>query len=176
MSDARHRMAVEFQMGLGRKIPDEATTDGFRDDNHRAHCAAIILEEAFELVEALGCRVHAKGSREVLTAGSVDVSIDRRGTFDIVEAAHELGDVAYASETVSISLGIVLSDVFTELHRSNMSKILPDGTLLRHPRRNHDPRYRHPDIAAVIGAGPAPGSTCGDDQPGLGAEAEGPAA
>lgn len=152
VADARHAMAVEFQRRLGRKIPDAPTTDGFRDDEHRAHCAAIVLEEAFEFVAALGCRVHTKGSREVLDGHAIEVSVDaKRDGFDIVDAAHELGDVAYASETVSISLGVNLSDVFAELHLSNLTKITEDGKLLRHPVKNGYEQYRPPNIAAAIG-------------------------
>ncbi len=48
---------------------------------------------------------------------------------DLYAVADALGDLAYVLFGASVSFGIDLEKVFNEIHRSNMTKIWPDGTV-----------------------------------------------
>ncbi|MGW8180765.1 MAG: pyrophosphohydrolase domain-containing protein [bacterium] len=47
---------------------------------------------------------------------------------DFVAVADALGDLAYVVYGAAISIGIDLDSVVDEIHRSNMTKLNPDGT------------------------------------------------
>lgn len=151
--------AFKWQMALGREVPSEPTTSSMEERmpdgrSLRLAHARVLLEEAFEAVEALGCCVHARGSREVLTSGSITVEDDGRrvGPPDLERIAHELTDVAYITETTAVMYGLPTDRLFAAVHQANMTRILPDGTLLRHPSRNRHEQYRAPDIRGIIEA------------------------
>jgi predicted HAD superfamily Cof-like phosphohydrolase len=46
---------------------------------------------------------------------------------NLVEMADALADVIYVALGAAVSLGIDLEPVFQEVHRSNMTKVWPDG-------------------------------------------------
>lgn len=48
---------------------------------------------------------------------------------DMVEMADALADLAYVVFGAAVTLGINLQPIFQEVHRSNMTKIWPDGTV-----------------------------------------------
>jgi NTP pyrophosphatase (non-canonical NTP hydrolase) len=49
----------------------------------------------------------------------------------IEEHAQELGDSVYVAYYRAVLLGVDLDKVIAEIHRANMSKIQPDGSVLR---------------------------------------------
>jgi predicted HAD superfamily Cof-like phosphohydrolase len=71
---------------------------------------------------------------------------------DIVEVADALGDLLYVVYGAALEWGIPLDAVFTEIHRSNMTKVWPDGTV--HYREDgkvlKPPSYSPANIAAVL--------------------------
>lgn len=75
---------------------------------------------------------------------------------DIVEVADALADVVYIAYGSALTYGIDLDAVIREVHRSNMSKLGPDGR----PVMREDGKvlkgddYSPPDIAAVLAAQP----------------------
>jgi predicted HAD superfamily Cof-like phosphohydrolase len=142
-------MAIEWQTALGRDVPHAPTLDSLDDHGRIAH-AKVLLEEAIELIEALGLAIHTTGSREVITRGSLEVSTDPRRDVNLPEAAHETTDVLYITETLGVMLGLPTDRLFEEIHQSNMTRILPDGTLLRHPKVNHSDQYRPPKIEEIL--------------------------
>lgn len=75
---------------------------------------------------------------------------DRR---DLVEIADALGDMVYVIYGTAIAYGIDLDAVIAEIHRSNMSKLAADGTVVRREDGKvlKGPDYFKPDIAAVLG-------------------------
>lgn len=89
---------------------------------------ALIDEEHSELVDAVAAR-------------------------DLVAIADALADIVYVAYGTALSYGIDLDAVLAEVHRSNMSKLGPDG----HPLRRADGKamkgeaYRPPDVAGVLG-------------------------
>jgi len=50
---------------------------------------------------------------------------------NLVEMADALADVIYVALGAAVSLGIDLAPVFEEVHRSNMTKVWPDGQVRR---------------------------------------------
>lgn len=73
----------------------------------------------------------------------------RRG--DLVEIAHELADVVYATYGTAISYGIDLDAVLAEIHKANMTKLDADGRPIeRDGKVQKSDQYRPPDVAGVI--------------------------
>jgi predicted HAD superfamily Cof-like phosphohydrolase len=73
-------------------------------------------------------------------------------TDNLVEIADAIGDIIYIAIGAAISYGIPIDEVFTEIHRSNMSKLDAHG----HPIHREDgkvvkgPNYVPPDIAPIL--------------------------
>ncbi len=74
--------------------------------------------------------------------------------YDTVEIADALGDQLYILLGTIVKHGMqhVIVDVFNEIHRSNMSKLGPDGEpILREDGKIlKGPGYFPPDIASII--------------------------
>ncbi|CAM5367648.1 Putative HAD superfamily Cof-like phosphohydrolase OS=Streptomyces griseomycini OX=66895 GN=FHS37_002447 PE=4 SV=1 [Streptomyces griseomycini] len=92
-----------------------------------AHRGELLAEEAAEVAEV-----------------SVDGPLDR--------LAHELADVVYVAYGTALVHGIDLDAVIAEIHRSNMTKLGPDGRISRRAdgkvlKGDH---YEAPDVAAVL--------------------------
>lgn len=71
---------------------------------------------------------------------------------NIVEIADALGDMMYVICGTALCYGIDLDAVFTEIHRSNMSKVPPDGVVQRRADGKilKGPTYEPPNIARVL--------------------------
>jgi predicted HAD superfamily Cof-like phosphohydrolase len=72
---------------------------------------------------------------------------------DLALLAKELSDLRYVIEGSELEFGIPGDAVYAEVHRSNMSKLGPDGR----PVRRHDgkvlkgPNYREADVLTAMG-------------------------
>lgn len=73
---------------------------------------------------------------------------------DLVAVADALGDLLYVVYGTGVEHGIDLIPVFTEIHRSNMSKLGADGKpVLRDDGKIlKGPDYSPPNLAAVVAA------------------------
>lgn len=92
-----------------------------------AHRGELLAEEAAEVAEV-----------------SVKGPLDR--------LAHELADVVYVAYGTALVHGIDLDEVIAEIHRSNMTKLGPDGSVSRRAdgkvlKGDH---YEAPDVAGVL--------------------------
>ncbi|MFI6349515.1 MazG nucleotide pyrophosphohydrolase domain-containing protein [Streptomyces sp. NPDC050560] len=90
------------------------------------HRARLLAEEAAEVAE--------------VATGPLD------------KLAHELADVVYVAYGTALVHGIDLDAVIAEIHRANMTKVAPDGTVARRAdgkvlKGGH---YRAPDVAGVL--------------------------
>ncbi|MEU6352539.1 MazG nucleotide pyrophosphohydrolase domain-containing protein [Streptomyces sp. NPDC047072] len=88
-------------------------------------------------------RLLAEEAAEVAEV-AVDGPLDR--------LAHELADVVYVAYGTALVHGIDLDEVIAEIHRSNMTKLGPDGEVSRRAdgkvlKGDH---YEAPDVAAVL--------------------------
>jgi predicted HAD superfamily Cof-like phosphohydrolase len=99
----------------------------------------LIAEELEELGEAVGVNVR-------VDIADSDARYD--GQADIVAAADALADLEYVSKGSAVTWGIPLSEVFDEVHRSNMTKVgggrRADGKILK------PATYSPPQIGRVL--------------------------
>lgn len=66
--------------------------------------------------------------------------------------AHELADVVYVAYGTALVHGVDLDAVIAEVHRSNMSKLGPDGSVSRRADGKvlKGEHYAAPDVAGVL--------------------------
>lgn len=100
----------------------------------------LITEEYEELTEAI---VHLEDTRLNLTSSTLEEAKE--------EVAKEMADVLYVIYGTADELGIPVQQVFAEVHKSNMSKVWPDGTV-----RYNDygkvlkpDNYKKPDLSFI---------------------------
>ena len=103
------------------------------------HRRTLLNEEAGEAAEAL------TELAEVLRAGGDPTAAYRA-------VAKELADVLYVTYGAANTLGIDLPAVFVEVHRSNMSKLDPDGRVVRRADGKvlKGPSYRPPVLDDLV--------------------------
>ncbi|WP_338895750.1 MazG nucleotide pyrophosphohydrolase domain-containing protein [Streptomyces sp. TG1A-60] len=124
MSSSPARLVREFHRALDL---DARTTPTEVSPELAAHRGELLAEEAAEVAE-------------VAVYGPLD------------RLAHELADVVYVAYGTALVHGIDLDAVIAEIHRSNMTKLGPDGRVARRPdgkvlKGDH---YRAPDVSAVL--------------------------
>ncbi|QOV43432.1 MazG nucleotide pyrophosphohydrolase domain-containing protein [Streptomyces chromofuscus] len=92
-----------------------------------AHRAELLAEEAAEVAE-------------VAVTGPLD------------KLAHELADVVYVAYGTALVHGIDLDAVIAEIHRSNMTKLGPDGQVVRRADGKvlKGEHCEAPDVAGVL--------------------------
>ncbi len=66
--------------------------------------------------------------------------------------AHELADVVYVAYGTALVHGVDLDAVIAEIHRSNMTKIGPDGQMARRADGKvlKGEHYEAPDVTGVL--------------------------
>jgi len=92
----------DFHQAFGQRIGDKPE---FPDDDERKLRVKLLREEV----------------REYMDGESFN---------DLVEVADALADIIYIACGTAVSYGIPLDDIFAEVHRSNMAKLV-DGKVLR---------------------------------------------
>ncbi|MER6154450.1 MazG nucleotide pyrophosphohydrolase domain-containing protein [Streptomyces sp. NPDC001868] len=124
MSSSPARLVREFHRAFGL---DARTAPTEVAPELAAHRGELLAEEAAEVAEV-----------------AVDGPLDR--------LAHELADVVYVAYGTALVHGIDLDAVIAEIHRSNMTKLGPDGRVARRDdgkvlKGDH---YVAPDVSAVL--------------------------
>ena len=70
---------------------------------------------------------------------------------DLVEIADALADIIYIACGTAVSYGIPLDDVFAEVHRSNMAKLVDGKVIRREDGKVQKPEgWTAPDIRSVL--------------------------
>lgn len=112
----------------------------------------LVIEEAFEFVEACVCEEDRRATREVLEVFLEAISKSVELDPDLVEIADALADLDYVVAGTRLAYGIPRKPVADEVHRSNMAKA-PDGKVYRdaHNKVSKPPGWTPPDIAGVLG-------------------------
>lgn len=109
---------------------------------------ALILEEAAELAEAMGY-----DGEIVRDATDIMFEVGTVQHGDLVPAIDALGDLEYVVNGAAIEYGVHLPTAVEEIHRSNMTKLGPDGK----PIYREDGKilkgedYEPPNIARALG-------------------------
>jgi predicted HAD superfamily Cof-like phosphohydrolase len=121
----------------------------------------MVLEMVREFHEKFGCETNHKLGPpshktqllriRLLTEETTELLV-ALGDQDLVEIADGLADLVYVVAGTALAYGIPLDRVFVEVHRSNMTKVWPDG--LVHKREDgkvlKPPGYSPPNIAGVL--------------------------
>lgn len=92
--------------------------------------------------------------REHLIAEEAEEFTDAVAASDLIGYADALADLAYVTYGAARVAGIDLDVIIEEVHRSNMSKILPGGEIIKRSDGKvlKPPGYSPPDISKALGA------------------------
>lgn len=109
---------------------------------------ALIAEEFAELVGA----VYGDAAEGVTLQGYGDAVAYDEDRRDTVAAADALADLVYVIYGMALETGIPLPEVLGEVHRSNLSKLDTDGSVLRREDGKvlKGPGFKEPKIAQVL--------------------------
>ncbi len=108
---------------------------------------SLIAEELVELYTAV------YGPKAGTHIGQAIGTITDQGERDLVETADALADLTYVIYGMALEVGIDLDRVMAEVHSSNLSKLMEDGSVKRREDGKvlKGPNFREPDIAGVLG-------------------------
>lgn len=111
----------EFHETFGHPVGDKPEVPS---DDRQELRVALIFEEAIELAEAMGFNAQLV-KNEVNNMLYYDGPVESHT--DLVAVADALGDLDYVVNGAALEFGIDLPAVTAEVHRSNMTKLGPDG-------------------------------------------------
>ena len=113
----------DFHQAFGQRIGDKPELP---DENERKLRVKLLREEF----------------REYLDGESFN---------DLVEVADALADIIYIACGTAVSYGIPLDDVFAEVHRSNMAKLVDGKVIRREDGKVQKPDgWTAPDVKGVL--------------------------
>lgn len=71
---------------------------------------------------------------------------------NLVEVADALADILYVAYQAAANFGLPIDRVFAEVHRSNMTKVHPDGTVDRRPdgKIQKPATFEPPHLAPIL--------------------------
>jgi predicted HAD superfamily Cof-like phosphohydrolase len=117
-------MVRDFHKAFGLTISESPSFPSERDAKLRV---SLIAEEVDEFKEAVEER-------------------------DMTKAADALADILYVVYGAGVTFGIDLEEVYSEVHRSNMTKVWPDGTVHRRSdgKVEKPPTYSRADVSGVL--------------------------
>jgi predicted HAD superfamily Cof-like phosphohydrolase len=124
MSSSPADLVREFHLAFGL---DARTTPTEVSPALAAHRGELLAEEAAEVAE-------------VSVSGP------------LYKLAHELADVVYVAYGTALVHGVDLDAVIAEIHRANMTKIGPDGEIVRRDDGKvlKGEHYEAPDVSRVL--------------------------
>ena len=110
---------------------------------------SLIAEEFAELMGA----VYGKRARAIIEAATAEAVAADDGERDVIEAADALADLVYVIYGMAIESGMDLDSVLAEVQASNLSKLMPDGSVkLREDGKVlKGPNFFAPNIARGLG-------------------------
>lgn len=121
-------------------------------DYERLHMRMSLIREEFAELMGAVYGPAARAEVEAATARAVEADEHER---DIVETADALADLVYVIYGMAIESGIDLDAVLAEVQASNLSKLMPDGSVrLREDGKVlKGPDFFAPDIRRALGLG-----------------------
>lgn len=86
---------------------------------------------------------------EALSAGCSDPLVVHETLSKLLK---ELADLRYVLEGAAVTFGLPIDEAFAEVHRSNLSKLLPDGSVLRREDGKvlKGPNYTEADMSKLV--------------------------
>lgn len=104
--------------------------------------------KSFPSIEGVDLDLHEK-----LLAEELEEFIQAADDRDPVELLDALADLVYVAYGCALDCGFDLDAALAEVHRSNLSKLMPDGTVLRRDDGKvlKGPNFTPPDLRALAG-------------------------
>jgi predicted HAD superfamily Cof-like phosphohydrolase len=92
-------------------------------------------------------------SREELMREELQELTEAMRAEEVVEIADGLADLLYVVFGTAVVYGIPMDDIFSEVHRSNMTKLGTDGrpVIGEHGKRLKGPDYQPPKLRPLLG-------------------------
>ena len=124
---------------------------------------SLIAEEFAELMGA----VYGKKARSIIEDATAQAVAADDGKRDVIDAADALADLIYVIYGMAIESGMDLDSVLAEVQASNLSKLMPDGSVkLREDGKVlKGPNFFPPNVARGLGLESANETPEADENP-----------
>lgn len=142
-------MELVLQFHHTYSVPIRPFSDPTLDYERMNMRMSLIAEEFAELMGA----VYGPRARAIIEAATAEVVAADEGERDVIEAADALADLVYVVYGMAIESGMNLDSVLAEVQASNLSKLMPDGSVkLREDGKVlKGPNFFQPNIARGLG-------------------------
>lgn len=139
---------VEFHEAFGAPV---AWKPGIPPQDRRELRCKLVLEELLEFITACGLTLTVNG-QDIMIGHVLDLIVVGENKPDLIEAGDALTDLRYVIDGACLEFGLPAEKMLREVHRSNMSKLGPDGQpLLRADGKIlKGPNYTPPDLKSII--------------------------
>ena len=142
-------MELVLQFHHTYSVPIRPFSDPTLDYERMNMRMSLIAEEFAELMGA----VYGPRARAIIEAATAEAVAADKGERDVIEAADALADLVYVVYGMAIESGMNLDSVLAEVQASNLSKLMPDGSVkLREDGKVlKGPNFFQPNIARGLG-------------------------
>ena len=142
-------MELVLQFHHTYSVPIRPFSDPTLDYERMNMRMSLIAEEFAELMGA----VYGPRARAIIEAATAEAVAADEGERDVIEAADALADLVYVVYGLAIESGMNLDSVLAEVQASNLSKLMPDGSVkLREDGKVlKGPNFFQPNIARGLG-------------------------
>lgn len=142
-------MELVLQFHHTYSVPIRPFSDPTLDYERMNMRMRLIAEEFAELMGA----VYGPRARAIIEAATAEAVAADEGERDVIEAADALADLVYVVYGMAIESGMNLDSVLAEVQASNLSKLMPDGSVkLREDGKVlKGPNFFQPNIARGLG-------------------------
>lgn len=142
-------MELVLQFHHTYSVPIRPFSDPTLDYERMNMRMSLIAEEFAELMGA----VYGLRARAIIEAATAEAVATDEGERDVIEAADALADLVYVVYGMAIESGMNLDSVLAEVQASNLSKLMPDGSVkLRDDGKVlKGPNFFAPNIARGLG-------------------------
>ncbi|WP_454929105.1 pyrophosphohydrolase domain-containing protein [Actinomyces sp.] len=142
-------MELVLQFHHTYSVPIRSLSDPTLDYERMNMRMSLIAEEFAELMGA----VYGPRARAIIEAATAEAVAADEGERDVIEAADALADLVYVVYGMAIESGMNLDSVLAEVQASNLSKLMPDGSVkLREDGKVlKGPNFFQPNIARGLG-------------------------
>ena len=142
-------MELVLQFHHTYSVPIRPFSDPTLDYERMNMRMSLIAEEFAELMGA----VYGPRARAIIEAATAEAVATDEGERDVIEAVDALADLVYVVYGMAIESGMNLDSVLAEVQASNLSKLMPDGSVkLREDGKVlKGPNFFQPNIARGLG-------------------------
>ncbi len=147
----QHQQRIEQMMEkAGQDLP---STPSVPDDKIRVLRARLIMEEAFEALEAMGVAAFTQCSDGALDVEFKDLAFktfQKSEELDLPHIAKELADISVVNIGTMSAFGISDNEVLQAVDENNLAKFGPGGFRDSNGKWRKPPNHPDPDIKAIL--------------------------